>query len=80
MLKFRKGVAEKTFLINAINGKIPPGQGFLFDDRHFDLVFLSLFHHLYHYASENPLLFDWIYGDGAVHIVTEIFKSHLPNQ
>jgi hypothetical protein len=78
ILKFGKYGAEKTFLINAINGEIPPGQRFLFNDRHFELVFLSLFYHLHHYASENQRLFDWIYGEGAAETVTEIFTAHLP--
>lgn len=79
ILKFRKQGAEKRYLINSINNEIPPGQSFLFDDRHFDLVFLSLFYHLYHYASENRQLFDWIYGNGASETVLKTFKSHLPN-
>ena len=79
MMRFDKGGAEKTFLINSINNAIPKDHSFRFSERHFELVFLSLFFHLHHFALQHPDILEWMFGDGAADKVTAIFKAHLAN-
>ncbi len=79
MARFDKGGAEKSFLINSINNAIPKDHSFRFSEKHFELVFLSLFYHLHQFASQHPDIMEWMFGDGAADNVTSTFKTHLAN-